>query len=208
MSSKSKDELAQAPADGGARDDGPSLEGHVYDGIQELDNPTPSWWTWIFVGTIVFSALYFFVVHTTGGKLSPVASYRKAVTEADERAMAAGELKQDAETLLRLAADESMRAKGRAIFTAQCSQCHGTDGSGMTGPNLTDDHYIHVKKVEDLAKVINDGANNGAMPPLGKTLLRKNDVTLVAAYVASLRGKNLRGPRAAEGEAIPAWSAN
>ena len=32
--------------------------GHDFDGIEELNNPLPAWWTWLFVVTIVFSAFY------------------------------------------------------------------------------------------------------------------------------------------------------
>ena len=28
---------------------------HEYDEIKEYDNPLPSWWSWLFVATIVFS---------------------------------------------------------------------------------------------------------------------------------------------------------
>ncbi|GEM74586.1 cytochrome-c oxidase, cbb3-type subunit III [Vibrio sagamiensis] len=33
--------------------------GHEYDGIRELNNPLPKWWTYLFIGTFVFSAIYF-----------------------------------------------------------------------------------------------------------------------------------------------------
>ncbi|MCU8472041.1 cytochrome-c oxidase, cbb3-type subunit III [Vibrio vulnificus] len=32
--------------------------GHEYDGIRELNNPLPKWWTYLFVGTFIFAALY------------------------------------------------------------------------------------------------------------------------------------------------------
>ncbi|MCW8344416.1 cytochrome-c oxidase, cbb3-type subunit III [Vibrio sp. ZSDZ65] len=32
--------------------------GHEYDGIRELNNPLPKWWTYLFIGTFVFSAIY------------------------------------------------------------------------------------------------------------------------------------------------------
>ncbi|MEL7422870.1 MAG: cbb3-type cytochrome c oxidase N-terminal domain-containing protein, partial [Bacteroidota bacterium] len=32
--------------------------GHEYDGIRELNNPLPKWWTYLFVGTFVFAAIY------------------------------------------------------------------------------------------------------------------------------------------------------
>ena len=28
--------------------------GHEYDGIRELNNPLPKWWTYLFVGTFIF----------------------------------------------------------------------------------------------------------------------------------------------------------
>ncbi|PMH46515.1 cytochrome-c oxidase, cbb3-type subunit III [Vibrio sp. 10N.286.49.B3] len=32
--------------------------GHEYDGIRELNNPLPKWWTYLFISTLVFSAIY------------------------------------------------------------------------------------------------------------------------------------------------------
>ncbi len=51
------------------------LTDHTYDGIREYDNPLPAWWTWLFIGTVVFSVLYFPYYHggaegrTLGGQL-------------------------------------------------------------------------------------------------------------------------------------------
>ena len=32
--------------------------GHSFDGIEELNNPLPRWWVWLFAITIVFSIVY------------------------------------------------------------------------------------------------------------------------------------------------------
>ena len=40
---------------------------HNYDGIRELDNHLPPWWTWLFIGTIVWAVIYIFVYHFSGG---------------------------------------------------------------------------------------------------------------------------------------------
>lgn len=32
--------------------------GHEYDGIRELNNPLPKWWTYLFFGTFIFAAIY------------------------------------------------------------------------------------------------------------------------------------------------------
>ena len=38
---------------------GDNTTGHVWDvDIVELNNPLPRWWMWLFVGTVVFAAIY------------------------------------------------------------------------------------------------------------------------------------------------------
>lgn len=183
----------------------PPLTDHAYDGIQEFDNPTPGWWTWLFVLTVIFSGVYFLFVTLAGGQLSPIGFYDRAVTADLQTQFAAlGDLKPDAATILKLSKDEKWLKVGASIFTANCASCHGGEGQGLSGPNLTDDAYLHVKAVEDLADVVVKGRNNNAMPPWGNRL-RTNEVVLVSSYVASLRGKNRPG-RELQGSSIPAWS--
>jgi cytochrome c oxidase cbb3-type subunit 3 len=117
-----------------------------------------------------------------------------------------GDLKGDSETVVRMMNEPQWLLVGASVFKAQCVSCHGSDGSGLVGPNLTDQFYKNVKAVEDLPKVIADGAANGAMPAW-KTRLHPNEVILVSSYVASLRGQNLPGRRGTEGEQIPPWPA-
>jgi len=184
---------------------GPRLTGHAYDGIEEYDNPTPGWWTWVFILSILFSVIYFFFVTMADGQLSPQEAYRKDVAADTERMFALlGDLKPDATTILKYSRDTGWNQYGEGVFKANCTACHGPDGQGLSGPNLTDSQYLHVKKVDDIFDVVTKGRNNGAMPPWPK--LSANDRILVAAYVASLRGKNLPGPRPAEGVVIPPWS--
>jgi len=52
-------------------------------------------------------------------------------------------------------------------------------------------------------EVIKYGAGDGAMPARGGAALHDDEIALVTAYVASLRGKNLEGPRGPEGELAP-----
>src|SRR5690606_37366055 len=44
--------------------------GHEYDGIGELDNPTPPWWQWGFILSVVFGVAYMYVYHI--GKTAPL----------------------------------------------------------------------------------------------------------------------------------------
>jgi cytochrome c oxidase cbb3-type subunit 3 len=71
------------------------------------------------------------------------------------------------------------------------------------GPNLTDEYYKNVRQVEDIAKVIIKGAGNGAMPAWANRL-NENEIVLVSAYVASLRGQNVPGKNP-DGVEIAPW---
>ena len=182
------------------------LTDHSYDGIAEYDNPMPGWWVWIFVGTIVFSGFYFLLASVVSGAFDPVAEYDTAVALELRKQMDSGfALKGDAETLVRLSHDDDSLKFGQNVFQSNCIACHGKDGNGTTAPNLTDDAYVHVTRIEDIYDVIKQGRNNGAMPAWSNRLNPKEMVT-VSSYVASLRGKNKPG-RPAEGKAIPQWSA-
>lgn len=177
---------------------------HTYDGIQEFENPTPGWWNWLFFGTFVFSLFYF-----TFFQFSPVAwtiwdAYDSGVAASLRKRFGSLKMEPDQASLVKYAHDEEWLKVGRIVYTTNCVQCHGADGQGLVGPNLTDEHYKNVKTIADVATVVADGAANGAMPAW-KTRLHPNELVLVASYVASIRGKNLNGPRGPEGDVIPPW---
>src|SRR5271166_729105 len=177
---------------------------HEYDGIQEYDNPCPGWWHAIFLLTILFSVVYFlfFQVGSNGWTLAE--AWKSAAAEdMKQRFGAIGELKNEPPTILKYMGDTDWMLYANSVFLTNCQSCHGPDGSGVVGPNLTDDYYKNVKKITDIAEVIKNGAAGGSMPSW-RARLHPNEVILMAAYVAGLRGKNLKG-RGPEGELIPPW---
>jgi cytochrome c oxidase cbb3-type subunit 3 len=178
---------------------------HEYDGIREYDNPCPAWWYLLFLGTAVFSAFYYLFFQLGSFGWTVAQAHQAAVAEDLKRRFAEmGELEADEATLLKAMNDPEWLAVGESVYETQCKSCHGADGSGSVGPNLTDDHYKNVKELADIARVVVEGAANGAMPAWNARL-HPNEIVLVSAYVASLRGKDLPGPRGAEGEVIPPW---
>jgi cytochrome c oxidase cbb3-type subunit 3 len=193
--------MAETPSD--------HLLDHEYDGIREYDNPPPAWWSWIYFGTIVFSIIYFFFF-----QFSPVAWTNDDLYQASVAAnlrqqfSEIGDLTPDRATIVSYMSKPEWLTVGESVFKSQCAQCHAPDGHGLVGPNLTDDKYINVQNIEDIAKVINEGANNGAMPAW-QARLHVNEVVLTAAYVASLRGQNLEGPGIdfPNEKEIPPWPA-
>lgn len=184
----------------------PVLLEHEYDGIREYDNPTPGWWHLIFLGTIVFSVLYFFI--TTFSPLYRDIHGQHAMAEqrALERMFAQiGQLDADTETFLRLMGDDDLMRVGGGLFRAHCVSCHAPDGGGLVGPNLADEHWINVRRIDDIYRVIADGAAQGAMPAWGRRL-HQNEMVLLTSYVARMLGRPVDRPRNPEGTiTIRSW---
>lgn len=91
-----------------------------------------------------------------------------------------------------------MVAKGKKVFSAAglCLACHGPDGKGTVGPNLTDGEWLHVDgSFEQIAKLVLAGVDQAAsktgqiMPPKGGSSINEADVRAVAAYVWTLSHK-------------------
>ena len=181
---------------------------HDYDGIHEYDNPMPGWWVAIFWATIIFAAAYFVWYHAPVEGRSIYDNYQEAqVADLRLQFKDIGELKPleaPGELIAAWAHDDKFLKIGQAVFKSNCVSCHGNDGQGLIGPNLTDDKYKNIKTITDLPKIISNGANNGAMPAWKNRIL-PNEVAVVAAYVASLRGQNLPGISIAGEQEIPPW---
>lgn len=178
---------------------------HAYDGIEEYDNPLPGWWKWLFIASIVFSPFYWVFYHSGAKGRSIEDQYGVALAENTRLQFAEiGDLKLDEATIAKFMQKDSWVKVGESVFRANCVSCHGREGEGKVGPNLTDDAYKNVAELGDIAKVINNGAGNGAMPKWSNRL-HQNEIVLVSAYVANLRGKNVEGGRPPEGRQIAPW---
>jgi len=95
-------------------------------------------------------------------------------------------------------ATKAMVDKGNEVYhkAGLCYACHGQDGKGLVGPNLTDDVWIHNKGtypelVAQIAKgVTKEESKSGVpMPAKGGSTISDDDVKAVAAYVWSLSHK-------------------
>ena len=185
----------------------PQLLDHEYDGIRELDNPTPQWWWMLFFAPVFFSFFYVAYWHGNPDAASVEQTWEMdQVTEFRRVFGTVGELKPDDATVLKMMADPKMMEVAKGIFVSNCAQCHGRDAAGIGGsacPNLTDNTWKNVKVLGDVFNVITNGANNGAMPAWGNRL-SQNERVILAAYVATLREHPVPG-RAAEGVEVPPW---
>ena len=180
--------------------DDPYLMDHNYDGIEELDNPMPTWWLITFFGTIIFGAIYFFhyeisEVSNSDSELAQDLAEIKALKQAS----LAKAPKVEAKDLNALIGDSQALAEGSKDYKANCAACHGQKGEGGIGPNLTDDFWIHGEgDIHGVVKIIINGVTEKGMVPW-KDLLSTTNINVTAAYVISLRGTNPSNAKKPEG---------
>lgn len=176
------------------------IEGHTYDGIQEYDNPMPGWWLAIFYITIAWSVYY--VIGITVGWINSYEDdlHQQNLHVAELRtAAAAASPDITAEYLAEKATDPAFLAAGEAAFAQTCSACHGPNGGGTIGPNLTDDHLLYGGSLMEIYEIVDKGLPAKGMPAWGPALTHERIVGVVA-YVDGLRGTHVAGGKEPEGE--------
>lgn len=181
---------------------GVAIEGHSYDGIQEFDNPMPGWWVWIFVATIVFTPIYVLGVHVYGF----INSYEDDLAEGQQElqvmreayAAANPTFDADSTTLAVYASDPAQVAAGATAYATYCAACHGDQGQGLIGPNLTDAYWIHGGSDVDLYNVVTRGVVERGMAPW-EAVLTPEQRAQVVAFIRSLQGTNPPGAKEPQG---------
>lgn len=174
--------------------------GHEYDGIKELDNVTPPWFTMGFVASIIFAIIYLWVYHVSESAPLQVEEYRREVViaEAAHAEFLKNQANQVDENNVTLLTDAGSIANGKKLFDANCVACHKSDGGGSIGPNLTDEYWLHGGSVKDIFSTIKYGVLDKGMVPW-KDEMSPNQIAQLVAYIHTLKGTNPPGAKVAEG---------
>jgi cytochrome c oxidase cbb3-type subunit 3 len=174
---------------------------HDYDGIQELDNPIPGWFMYLFYATIIFGVCYLLNYHVFHIGQLQYDEYKTEMAQADiaKKLYLSKAANQVDENTVKLVHDPAIIASGAAIFKQNCVACHGDHAQGVVGPNLTDDYWLHGGKINDLFKTVKYGVLTKGMPTWEKVLSPKQ-ISDVVNYVKSLHGSNPANPKAPQGE--------
>ena len=174
---------------------------HIYGDIREMDRELPRWWLYTLYGSILFAFGYWFHYEVFRGGDNPSQTYAKEVAIARareaEKVRAAGVL--DDVSLVTLSRDPSTTGRGKEVFVQTCAACHGPEGAGNIGPNLTDAHWIHGGAPTRIFSTIRDGVADKGMPAWAPQLGIER-VEAVTAYVLSIRGTNVPGGKPPQGE--------
>jgi cytochrome c oxidase cbb3-type subunit III len=174
---------------------------HDYDGIKELDNGMPPWLKYMFIGTIAFGVFYIFDYHVFRSSMLQTAEYQKELSDASIQMEAYRKKSANSvdETNVKLLTDASELAEGKNIFKTNCSACHGQNGEGTVGPNLTDDYWVHGGDIKSIFKTIKYGVVEKGMKAW-QADISPSQMALVSSYIKSLRGTNPANPKEKQGE--------
>ncbi|SET83103.1 cbb3-type cytochrome c oxidase N-terminal domain-containing protein [Hymenobacter actinosclerus] len=174
------------------------LMGHDYDGITEFDNDLPPWWKYGFYFTIVFAIGYMVFYHVTYTGDLQLAEYETEMQQAALLVSADDDDPNKLTTYTALTAGPDLEA-GKALFITNCAACHGTEGEGKVGPNLTDDYWLHGGDVNHVYKTIKFGVTSKGMVAW-KGKLSGKQILQVASYIESLHGTNPPNAKEPQGE--------
>lgn len=174
---------------------------HEYDGIKELDNDLPPWWTYLFYATIIFSVVYLAKYELFGGD-TQIDEYNKKMELAriqieEYKKTAPDLLTADQVTMLTEPADI---AAGQALFETNCVACHKADGGGSIGPNLTDEYWILGGSIKDIFNTIMEGGRDGKGMIAWKQQIKPSDIQKISSYIITLQGTNPPDAKAPEGD--------
>lgn len=167
--------------------------GHVYDGIEEYDNPLPRWWFIMFIVTFVYAGVYLLVYPGLGSwpglfGWTSVKELRGHQQQADARYADTFGIYANT-PIEQLAQNPDAMKMGLRLFSNNCAVCHGADGGGNYGfPNLTDHDWLYGGTPEKIKETITLG-RKGAMPAWG-ALMGETGVVNVSEYVLQMSGQD------------------
>jgi len=172
---------------------------HDYDGIKELDNALPPWWKWGFYITLVLGVIYLLRFHVWKTGPDPIQEYTAELEYAAKQAEAfrakAGEQVDEKTVTL---ADAAGIATGKTKYLQTCSVCHGQNGEGGVGPNLTDNYWLHGGTINDIFKTIKYGVPDKGMQSWEKAF-SPGDIKNISSYIKSMAGTNVANGKAPQG---------
>jgi cytochrome c oxidase cbb3-type subunit 3 len=188
---------------------------HEFDGIVELNNQLPRWWTILFYVCIVWALIYLVLYPGLGNykglinwqssnqniqslaeskaaieanKTNGVINqYDREVEFADQRfaPIFEGYYKQPIPELIK---DVEALKIGQRLFSQNCSQCHGSDARGQRGfPNLTDDDWLYGGTPEKITETLINGRQ--ALMPAQLDAMGEKGIKELVAYVLSLSNR-------------------
>ena len=190
---------------------GVETTGHEWDGIKELNTPSPKWWLMVFMLCCVWAVGYWFFYPAwptwsgegerggTRGSLEWTQYKELGDSQSEIRARKAAYLSRfEGASFEQIMQDPELYAfaiaGGQSSFKDNCATCHGTGGAGASGyPNLNDDDWLWGGDVNAIYQTIRYGIRSdhmetrlSDMPAFGE-LLSATEIDAIATYVVAMK---------------------
>jgi cytochrome c oxidase cbb3-type subunit 3 len=185
--------------------------GHVWDGIEELNNPLPRWWVYTLYLCIIWGGGYT-VLYPAWPMLNGAT---RGVFGATERSAVVAEIARydaaNADIKAALVAadlnaipnDEALKtyaiSAGASVFKTNCATCHGAGAAGAKGyPNLLDNDWlwggdmvsIHTTLLHGIRNTTDPDARLSQMPSFGTDgILEPVQIAQVVEHVLRISGQ-------------------
>jgi len=179
--------------------------GHVYDGIEEYNNPLPKWWLNMFNICLLFSVGYLILYPGLGNYAGVLGWTQQGQHEAEvanaKKVYAPLFAKYAATPIVELSKNKQATEMGKRIFVNTCFGCHGSDARGNPGyPNLTDKDWLYGGTPENIEQSIQLG-RNGMMPSFA-AVFNAQQIDGLVQYVGKLAGHQVDESKAGIGKAL------
>ncbi|ALC17078.1 monoheme cytochrome c [Desulfuromonas soudanensis] len=151
---------------------------HEFDGIIEnRANRPPAYFAVLFYGLIVwgviFCAYYLLSGWSSSGEFEEkMAAHQQQAGSAPVAAAAPATALEEAEN-------------GKELFASHCAMCHGAEGEGGIGPDLTSGSFKYGRDAADIAESIRNGRPRG-MPAFGSQF-KAAEIDSLTDFVLSLK---------------------
>ncbi len=179
--------------------------GHVYDGIEEYDNPLPLWWFKLFIVSFI-AALVYLALYPGLGSYKGLLNWT-SVGQLEREQQKGAEKTADiysefmATPVKELATNPEAIKMGTRLFANNCAVCHGAAAVGnYSFPNLTDDDWLYGGTPEKIKETLIHG-RAGNMPAWGD-ILGAEKSGHVSHYALSLSGSEHNAELAEKGKPI------
>lgn len=173
---------------------------HEYDGIRELDNNLPPWWKYGFYLSIAVAVLYLINYHVLKTGDLQIAEYERTMEEEQAKVDAyliSQALNVDENSVVMLT-EEADLSRGKGLFMKYCKVCHGANGEGLVGPNMTDDYWIYGNDIKNIFTTVKYGAKNGMKS--WKDELNPVQMQQVSSYIKTLQATDPPNQKEPQGD--------
>lgn len=179
--------------------------GHVYDGIEEYDNPLPRWWFNMFLATMIFGLIWL-VLYPGLGSFKGVLGWTSVGELKADQDAALETYKESYGVFTKMSIEELIdnpkaMKMGARLFANNCSVCHGADAGGNFGfPDLSDNDWLYGGTPDHIQESITNG-RSGSMPAWG-AILGEEKIGLITDYVLDLSAQTENADSTGQGKAL------